>query len=70
MSLVEHLAELRTRLVRAILALIAGTIVGYVVFPYVLQLLISPYCASLEVLRPGADCTLIALRRSSRSRCG
>jgi sec-independent protein translocase protein TatC len=62
MSLVEHLAELRTRLVRAILALAAGTIVGYVVFPFVLRLLIDPYCASLEVLRPGDECSLIALR--------
>jgi sec-independent protein translocase protein TatC len=62
MSLVEHLAELRTRLFRAVLALAAGTIVGYLVFPYVLELLLDPYCRALEVLRPEGECSLIALR--------
>jgi sec-independent protein translocase protein TatC len=62
MSLVEHLAELRTRLFRAILALAVGTVVGYLVFPYVLDLLLDPYCRALTALRPDAECTLIALR--------
>jgi sec-independent protein translocase protein TatC len=62
MSLVEHLAELRTRLFRAILALGAGTVVGYLVFPHVLDLLLDPYCRALAVLRPEGTCSLIALR--------
>lgn len=61
MSLVEHLGELRTRLLRAVLALAVGTAVGYAVFPYLLDGLIAPYCT---VLATSGDetCTLIALR--------
>jgi sec-independent protein translocase protein TatC len=60
MSLIEHLRELRTRLFRAVLALAVGTMVGYAVFPYLLDALIAPYCT---VLAGGDDtCTLIALR--------
>ena len=62
MPLFEHLAELRTRLLRALLALAAGTVVGYVVFPQVLALLTDPYCAALAVLEPDRSCRLIALR--------
>jgi sec-independent protein translocase protein TatC len=69
MTLGEHLRELRTRLFRAVLALAGGAIVGYIVFPHVLELLLAPYCSALETL--GADvaadvdevrtCRLIAL---------
>ncbi|MFP4148337.1 MAG: twin-arginine translocase subunit TatC [Nitriliruptoraceae bacterium] len=59
MPLVEHLRELRTRLFRAVVALAIGTAVGYAVFPFVLDLLIEPYC---EVLDGGDNCSLIALR--------
>ena len=62
MTLFEHLAELRNRLFRALLALAVGSVVGYAVFPWVLEVLISPYCDALAVLRPGDDCNLIALR--------
>jgi sec-independent protein translocase protein TatC len=62
MSLFEHLAELRSRLFRALIALALGTIVGYIVFPYVLQVLIGPYCLTVETIRPGETCTLIALK--------
>src|SRR6056297_2860651 len=60
MTLTEHLRELRTRLVRAIIALAIGTAVGYAVFPVLLELLIAPYC---EVVEAGRDnCNLIALK--------
>ncbi|WP_130649747.1 twin-arginine translocase subunit TatC [Egicoccus halophilus] len=62
MTLFEHLAELRTRLFRALLALAVGSIVGYVLFPWVLQGLVDPYCQALAVLRPEDSCNLIALR--------
>lgn len=64
MTLVEHLAELRDRLVRASLALIAGAIVGYLVFPAVLDVIIAPYCDVPTAYRPEADggCSLIATR--------
>ena len=44
MTLVEHLAELRDRLVQGAVRLVLGTVVGYVVFPQLLDLLIQPYC--------------------------
>ena len=70
MTLGEHLRELRQRLLKAVLALTAGAIVGYIVFPYVLDILIAPYCAALDTLgadvAPGVDdpgeCDLIAFR--------
>ena len=70
MTLGEHLRELRQRLLKAVIALTLGSIVGYVVFPHVLDVLIAPYCAALDTL--GADvagdvtdpgeCELIAFR--------
>lgn len=65
MSLLEHLGEFRTRLFRAALALVVGTIVGYVIFPQLLDLLLKPYCASASAFRPqGLDgtCSLVAIR--------
>lgn len=60
MTLTEHLRELRTRLLRAVIALAIGAAVGYAVFPYLLELLIDPYCQVLETDRQ--TCNLIALR--------
>jgi sec-independent protein translocase protein TatC len=60
MTLVEHLRELRTRLFRAVVALAIGTAIGYALFPYVLDLLIEPYCTVLG--DGGENCNLIALR--------
>ena len=70
MTLGEHLRELRSRLIKAVIALVAGGIVGYLIFPYVLDLLIAPYCAALEAIgaEVAADvddpsqCNLIAFR--------
>lgn len=64
MTLIEHLAELRTRLFRAALALTAGAIVGYVVFPYVLEFMLAPYCDVPTAFRPDPEgpCRLIATR--------
>lgn len=60
MTLIEHLRELRTRLFRAVIALSIGTAIGYALFPYVLDLIIEPYCQVVEDGR--ANCNLIALR--------
>jgi sec-independent protein translocase protein TatC len=60
MTLIEHLRELRTRLVRAAIALAIGTAVGYAVFPYLLDLLIAPYCEVIEPAR--SNCNLVALK--------
>jgi sec-independent protein translocase protein TatC len=63
MSLLEHLVELRTRLGRAAIALVLGTIVGYVIFPAALEVLIDPFCRAQAVLDPElAECNLVAIR--------
>lgn len=68
MSLLEHLDELRRRLVRASAALVVGAAVAYALFPEVLDVLLRPYCAldgvTLEAISgaDGSTCRLIATR--------
>lgn len=62
MPLAGHLGELRSRLLRALAALAVGTLVGYLAFPSILQLLLAPYCDAVQSSAPGGDCALVALR--------
>ncbi len=62
MTLLEHLEELRSRLVKVSAAVVLGTVVGYVVFPSLLDLLIEPYCSVVENLSDTRECNLIILR--------
>lgn len=62
MTLLEHLNELRSRLVKVAAAVVVGTAVGYVVFPQLLDVLIEPYCAVVEDLSEVRECNLIILR--------
>lgn len=62
MTLLEHLDELRTRLVKVAIAIVLGTTVGYAVFPQLLDLLIEPYCAVVQNLSQTRECNLIILR--------
>jgi sec-independent protein translocase protein TatC len=58
MPLSQHLREFRSRLVRAGVAVLVGTVVGYALFPQAVELLLRPYCAAIEA----ADgCDLIVL---------
>lgn len=43
MTIWEHLAELRSRLIKCMLAVAAGAVVGWIIYPYVLDLLLGPY---------------------------
>ncbi|HEX7247702.1 MAG TPA: twin-arginine translocase subunit TatC, partial [Actinomycetota bacterium] len=43
MSVLEHLDELRRRIVISVLAIAAGAVVGWFLYPYVLDLLTGPY---------------------------
>jgi len=66
MTLVDHLTELRTRLVRCIIAVVAGSAIGFVVAPTVRRWLVQPLPADhqqLIVLGPG-DAFAITLRIS------
>jgi len=62
MPLVEHLRELRRRVTIAVVALVIGTIIGYLAFPTLLVYLIAPYCDLPSTLRASTECGLIALR--------
>lgn len=61
MPLLEHLTELRRRLVISVLAVIAGMIVGYVFFPQIFEAIKHPYCALPDNRRQGGSgCQLYA----------
>ncbi|MHB1905224.1 MAG: twin-arginine translocase subunit TatC [Ferrimicrobium sp.] len=46
MSFVEHLHELRKRLIISIIAASVGTVVGYIIYPTVLSFLMHPLCVT------------------------
>lgn len=43
MTIWEHLAELRSRLIKVLLAVAIGAVVAWVIYPYVLAFLLHPY---------------------------
>lgn len=61
MPLVGHLRELRRRLVIAVLAILVGTIVGWVVYPAIFEFIKQPYVNGIAPLleRKGFDATLV-----------
>jgi sec-independent protein translocase protein TatC len=64
MTLVGHLTELRNRLVKSLLAVIAGSIVGFMFWVPIRNILLQPLpTQSVQVLAPG-DAFAIALRIS------
>jgi sec-independent protein translocase protein TatC len=58
MPLGDHLREFRSRLLRAGAAIGLGAVVGYLVFPWTIELLLNPYCAAVA---RGDGCDLIVL---------
>ncbi len=44
MPLMGHLAELRVRLIKCVLAVVAGAVVCWVFYPQILDWLVQPYC--------------------------
>lgn len=40
----EHLVELRSRLIKCILAVVAGAVACWVLYPQILDLMVQPYC--------------------------
>jgi sec-independent protein translocase protein TatC len=64
MTLVDHLSELRTRLVRSILAVVAGSALGFWLAPRIRAILVEPLPLEnrvLQVLGPG-DAFAVTLR--------
>ena len=43
MTLIEHLRELRNRLIKAILAVAIGAVIGFVAYEWIFDILIAPY---------------------------
>ena len=69
MTLVDHLSELRTRIVRAILAVVAGSAIGFYLAPTIRAILVAPLPIEhrvLQVLGPG-DAFAVTLRSRSPS---
>ena len=61
MPLMDHLRELRRRLLIAVVAILAGTIVGWVFYPQVFEFVKQPYVDGIAPLlnRSGFDATLV-----------
>ena len=61
MTLVEHLEELRYRLFVCLGAVAAGAVIGWFLFPPIVNLLQNPYCKYWVTVPPSArptrDCT-------------
>lgn len=52
LTLIEHLTELRNRLVKAMLALVVGTALSWIIAEPVLRLIIQPLGAAPQAIRP------------------
>jgi sec-independent protein translocase protein TatC len=59
MTLVEHLGELRQRLIRSVIAFAVMAIVAYIFYPHLLLFLEQPWCRAMD--KHGAACALTAL---------
>ena len=57
MSLVEHLTELRRRLIVSLSALVVGGVVGWFLYDPVIDLLTEPYCDYLQTVPPDLRAT-------------
>ena len=58
MSLLEHLEELRDRLVKAAIAVLVGTLLSAAFTTQILEILIAPYGQKLQVLGPTEGITV------------
>jgi len=55
MTLIEHLRELRSRLFKSVLAILAGTVIGWFAYEELFQLLIDPFLKSVAQLEETRD---------------
>jgi sec-independent protein translocase protein TatC len=59
MPLMDHLRELRNRLIKAALAILAGTVIGWIFFGPVWEFLKEPYCALDASKDLNGSCSLV-----------
>lgn len=57
MTLVGHLGELRTRLIRSVIAIVVGALVVYIFFDPIFDFLAQPYCDVKEEI--GEECDFL-----------
>jgi len=55
MSMSEHLTELRRRLIIGFISIGVGAIAAWILYPWIIDLLLDPYCRTLEA---GEECQL------------
>jgi sec-independent protein translocase protein TatC len=65
MTLVEHLTELRTRLVRSVIAVAVGATICWIFYDRIFNFLLKPYCHVLPATNDGDAAALL-----TRSNCG
>ncbi|MGH9274657.1 MAG: twin-arginine translocase subunit TatC [Acidimicrobiales bacterium] len=59
MSLIEHLTELRDRLIKIVLAVVLGMVVAFLLYDQIFDFLLDPYLK--ECTNSVSDCKLLAL---------
>jgi sec-independent protein translocase protein TatC len=59
MPLVAHLAELRRRLMIALVAIGVGMLFGFLLYNRTLDFLVHPYCSVKHQYQPGSSCKLV-----------
>lgn len=59
MTLVEHLAELRARVIKAAIAVAIGGVIGFFLYSRVLSWMVDPYCSVKHHYQPGSACRLV-----------
>jgi len=55
MTMIEHLTELRRRLIASFAAIAVGTVVAWIFYDQIIEFLLDPYCRTLEA---GEECQL------------
>jgi sec-independent protein translocase protein TatC len=56
MTLMEHIAEFRDRLVKSALAVAVGSVIGWFIFPWILGIAKGPYC---DIQPSGDECRFL-----------
>jgi sec-independent protein translocase protein TatC len=59
MTLVEHLVELRSRLIKTLLAVALGAVIGFLLYGRVLDWLVQPYCDVKRSFDATTTCRLV-----------